>query len=43
MNKLAIQGVRVLTDAGWISDATVLIEDGRFVQVEQSSALMRCA
>ncbi|MBD0336857.1 MAG: alpha-D-ribose 1-methylphosphonate 5-triphosphate diphosphatase, partial [Cyanobacteria bacterium Co-bin13] len=33
--KLAIQGVSALTPDGWIDDATVLIEDGKFVSIGQ--------
>jgi alpha-D-ribose 1-methylphosphonate 5-triphosphate diphosphatase len=33
--KLAIQGVSVLTPHGWVDDATVLIEDGKFVSIGQ--------
>lgn len=35
--KIALQGANVLTSMGWISDATVLVEDGRFVQIDQAS------
>ncbi|MBE9049757.1 alpha-D-ribose 1-methylphosphonate 5-triphosphate diphosphatase [Nostocales cyanobacterium LEGE 11386] len=35
--KNAIQGVDVLTPDGWIKDATVLIEDGQFVSINQAS------
>lgn len=36
--KIAIQGVDVLTPEGWIKDATVLIEDGQFVSINQASS-----
>lgn len=36
--KVAVQGVDVLTAEGWIKDATVLIEDGQFVSVDQVSS-----
>ena len=32
---LALQGAQVLTPQGWLPDATVLIQDGRFVAVDQ--------
>ena len=35
-NKLALQGATVLTPEGWLQDATVLIEDGRFIAVNQA-------
>ncbi|MEH1935798.1 MAG: alpha-D-ribose 1-methylphosphonate 5-triphosphate diphosphatase [Nostoc sp.] len=34
--KIAIQGVDVLTPEGWIKDATVLIEDGQFLSINQA-------
>ncbi|WP_255527033.1 alpha-D-ribose 1-methylphosphonate 5-triphosphate diphosphatase [Nodosilinea sp. LEGE 07088] len=34
--KLALQGADVLTPQGWLSDATVLIDEGRFVAVDQT-------
>lgn len=34
--KIAIQGVDVLTPEGWIKDATVLIEDGKFLSINQT-------
>ncbi|WP_414571282.1 alpha-D-ribose 1-methylphosphonate 5-triphosphate diphosphatase [Nostoc sp. CCY 9925] len=36
--KVAIQGADVLTPEGWIKDATVLIEDGRFVTIDGGSS-----
>ncbi|MGF1521418.1 MAG: alpha-D-ribose 1-methylphosphonate 5-triphosphate diphosphatase [Leptolyngbyaceae cyanobacterium] len=33
ISKLALQGANVLTPEGWLQDATVLIEDGRFMDV----------
>ncbi len=36
IQNLALQGVSVLTPAGWLQDATVLIEDGIFVRVDQT-------
>ncbi|MFN6514879.1 MAG: alpha-D-ribose 1-methylphosphonate 5-triphosphate diphosphatase [Nostoc sp. CreGUA01] len=36
--KIAIQGADVLTLEGWIKDATVLIEDGRFISINQESS-----
>jgi len=36
VQKLALQGASVLTPAGWLPDATVLIEDGTFVRVDQT-------
>lgn len=36
-NKIALQGAEVLTPTGWIPEATVLVEDGKFVQVSQST------
>ena len=33
---LALQGATVLTPEGWLESATVLIEDGKFVSVDQS-------
>ncbi len=34
--KIALQGADVLTPTGWIQDATVLVEDGRFTQIDQA-------
>lgn len=34
--KLAVQGATVLTPAGWVQDATVLIADGQFVSIDQA-------
>jgi alpha-D-ribose 1-methylphosphonate 5-triphosphate diphosphatase len=36
-SKLALQGATVLTPTGWLESATVLIEDGRFVAVDQAA------
>lgn len=36
--KIAIQGVKVLTPDGWLKDATVLIADGKFTSIDQSSS-----
>lgn len=35
--KIALQGADVLTPTGWIHNATVLVEDGRFIQIDQTS------
>ncbi|MBD1996642.1 alpha-D-ribose 1-methylphosphonate 5-triphosphate diphosphatase [Leptolyngbya sp. FACHB-541] len=35
--KIALQGADVLTPADWLRDATVLIEEGRFIQIDQTS------
>lgn len=35
--KIALQGADVLTPTGWIQNATVLVEDGRFTQIDQTS------
>ncbi|MEO1685632.1 MAG: alpha-D-ribose 1-methylphosphonate 5-triphosphate diphosphatase [Cyanobacteria bacterium J06631_12] len=35
--KLALQGATVLTPEGWLESATVLIDDGKFLAVDQSS------
>ncbi|MBD1915451.1 MULTISPECIES: alpha-D-ribose 1-methylphosphonate 5-triphosphate diphosphatase [Cyanophyceae] len=35
--KLALQGATVLTPTGWLESATVLIEDGKFVAVDQAA------
>ncbi|MDX2214344.1 MAG: alpha-D-ribose 1-methylphosphonate 5-triphosphate diphosphatase [Oculatellaceae cyanobacterium bins.114] len=35
--KLALQGANVLTPTGWLPDATVLIDQGRFVSVDQQT------
>ncbi|MBD2464145.1 alpha-D-ribose 1-methylphosphonate 5-triphosphate diphosphatase [Oscillatoria sp. FACHB-1407] len=35
--KLALQGATVLTPSGWFPDATVLIEDGQFVSIDQQT------
>lgn len=37
INRIALQGAEVLTPTGWLQDATVLIEDGRFIQIDQTS------
>jgi len=37
VQKLALQGVTVLTPGGWLPDATVLIDEGQFVQVDQAA------
>lgn len=34
--KIALQGADVLTPTGWIQQATVLVEDGRFIQIDQA-------
>lgn len=34
--KLALQGADVLTPTGWIENATVLVEDGQFTQIDQT-------
>ncbi|MBD2416339.1 alpha-D-ribose 1-methylphosphonate 5-triphosphate diphosphatase [Anabaena cylindrica FACHB-243] len=34
--KLAIQAVDILTPNGWIPDATVLIENGKFINIDQT-------
>ncbi len=34
--RLAVQGAKVLTPQGWIQEATVLIEDGQFVCIDQA-------
>jgi alpha-D-ribose 1-methylphosphonate 5-triphosphate diphosphatase len=36
-NKIALQGADVLTPAGWLEDGTVLVEDGKFVAVGQTT------
>lgn len=36
--KVAVQGVDVLTAEGWIKDATVLIEEGQFIGINQVSS-----
>lgn len=36
-DKIALQGAEVLTPTGWIQNATVLIEDGKFIQIDQTS------
>ena len=36
-SKLALQGATVLTSDGWLDSATVLIEDGIFLAVDQRS------
>ena len=36
ISKLALQGATVLTPEGWLESATVLIEDGKFLAVDQS-------
>lgn len=38
---LALQGADVLTPTGWIPQATVLIEDGRFVQVSPPGSISK--
>lgn len=35
--KIALQGADVLTPTGWIRNATVLVEDGKFTQIDQTS------
>lgn len=35
--KIALQGADVLTPTGWIQQATVLVEDGRFTQIDHVS------
>ncbi|HEY9621322.1 MAG TPA: alpha-D-ribose 1-methylphosphonate 5-triphosphate diphosphatase [Crinalium sp.] len=35
--QVALQGADVLTPTGWIQNATVLVEDGRFTQIDQTS------
>ncbi|HEY9663473.1 MAG TPA: hypothetical protein V6C65_33930, partial [Allocoleopsis sp.] len=35
--KIALQGADVLTPTGWIHNATILVEDGRFTQIDQTS------
>lgn len=35
--KLALQGAKVLTPNGWIDDITVLIEDGKFIDLDRAS------
>ncbi len=35
--KLALQGATVLTPTGWLTVATVLIEEGQIVAVDQTS------
>jgi alpha-D-ribose 1-methylphosphonate 5-triphosphate diphosphatase len=35
---LSIQGVDVLTPEGWIEDATVLVEDGKFASIDPTSS-----
>lgn len=35
--KIALQGADVLTPTGWMQNATVLIEDSRFSQIDQTS------
>lgn len=35
--KLALQGATVLTSNGWLADATVLIDEGRFVSIGQQT------
>jgi alpha-D-ribose 1-methylphosphonate 5-triphosphate diphosphatase len=37
-SKIAIQGVDVLTPDGWVKDATVLIDDGKFISIDQTSS-----
>lgn len=34
--KIALQGADVLTPSGWLRDATVLVEDGKFTQIDQT-------
>jgi alpha-D-ribose 1-methylphosphonate 5-triphosphate diphosphatase len=36
-NKIALQGADVLTPTGWIENATVLVEEGRFSQIDQTN------
>jgi alpha-D-ribose 1-methylphosphonate 5-triphosphate diphosphatase len=35
--QVALQGADVLTPTGWIQNATVLVDDGRFTQIDQTS------
>lgn len=35
--KIALQGADVLTPTGWIQNATVLVEDGQFTQIDQTT------
>ncbi len=37
MNKFAIEGSDVLTPDGWLKNATVIIENGKFLSIETSS------
>jgi alpha-D-ribose 1-methylphosphonate 5-triphosphate diphosphatase len=39
-HSIAIQGADVLTPEGWVKDATVLIEEGKFVQVDPATSLV---
>ena len=34
--KIALQGADVLAPQGWLRDATVLVEDGKFTQIDQT-------
>ncbi|MEO0408494.1 MAG: hypothetical protein AAF289_14195 [Cyanobacteria bacterium P01_A01_bin.135] len=36
--KLALQGVTALTPAGWLDSATLLISDGKFIDIDQTPA-----
>lgn len=35
--KIAVQGAAVLTPDGWLNDSTVLVKDGKFVAVDQTT------
>ncbi|MBW4646883.1 MAG: alpha-D-ribose 1-methylphosphonate 5-triphosphate diphosphatase [Goleter apudmare HA4340-LM2] len=37
-SKLAVQGVDVLTPDGWVKDATVLIDAGKFISIDQTNS-----
>lgn len=37
VTKIALQGADVLTPTGWIQNATVLVEDSKFTQIDQTS------
>lgn len=34
-SKIALQGANILTPNGWVDDATVLVQDGRFISIDQ--------
>ena len=36
--KIAVQGAAVLTPDGWQKDSSVLVKDGKFVAVDQTTA-----